>query len=115
MAVTSSYNRRTGVRYAYVTTYEFDESRGRKVQRRRCVGHFDPETGEVVPNGPRGRRRVEAAPAPAEAPGPANAPKRTAPAPGEDALEALSRALAALRQAEAAVEACVAAMGGEPR
>lgn len=58
--MTGSYNARTKVRYAYETTYEYDESKGRKVQRRRCVGHFDPETGEVVPNGRRGRRPKEA-------------------------------------------------------
>lgn len=63
MGVTGSYNARTKVRYAYETTYEYDESKGRKVQRRRCVGHFDPETGEVVPNGRRGPGRVADAPA----------------------------------------------------
>lgn len=61
MTITSSFNKHTGTRYAYETTYEWDEGKQRKVQRRRCVGHFDPETGEVVPNGGRGRPRAEAA------------------------------------------------------
>lgn len=60
MAVSYSYNAKTGVRYAYETTYEFDEAKGRKVQRRKCIGHFDEETGEIVPNGRRGRPRAEA-------------------------------------------------------
>lgn len=59
MGISTSYNRRNGVRYAYDTTYEVDEATGRKVQRRRCVGHVDPETGEIVPNGRRGRPRVD--------------------------------------------------------
>lgn len=63
MGITSSYNKRTGIRYAYETTYETDPETGRRVQRRRCVGHFDPETGEVVPNGRRGPGRVADAPA----------------------------------------------------
>lgn len=58
MGITTSYNRHTGVRYAYDTTYETDEGTGKKVQRRRCIGHIDPETGEIVPNGRRGRPRV---------------------------------------------------------
>ena len=92
MAITSSFNKRTGTRYAYETTYEWDDEKQRKVQRRRCVGHFDPETGEVVPNGGRGRPRADAAAGKAEGP--------AAPAPvPDDALASLAERVAALEAA----------------
>lgn len=59
MAITRSYNRSTNTHYAYETTYEWDESKQRKVQRKRCIGHFDPITGDLVPNGKIGRPNVE--------------------------------------------------------
>lgn len=55
MSITKSYNKHTGVYYAYDTTYEWDEERQKKVQHKRCIGKFDPITGEVIPNGKVGR------------------------------------------------------------
>lgn len=55
MSITKSYNKYTDTYYAYDTTYEWDEKRQKKVQRKRCVGKFDPATGEVIPNGKVGR------------------------------------------------------------
>lgn len=57
MSITRSYNKHTGTYYAYETTYEWDEALQKKVQRKQCIGQFDPETGEVIPNGKRGRPR----------------------------------------------------------
>ena len=103
MAITSSFNKRTGTRYAYETTYEWDEAAQRKVQRRRCVGHFDPETGEVVPNGGRGRPRsggrAEAAPPPRE--------------PGGGPLPPDAAALASLSERLAALEASCSSLAEE--
>jgi len=55
MTVTKSYNKYTGIYYAYETTYQWDEKLQRTVQRKRCIGHFDPVTNEVIQNGRRGR------------------------------------------------------------
>lgn len=55
MSITKSYNKHTGTYYAYDTTYEWDEECQKKVQRKRCIGKFDPVTGEIIPNGKVGR------------------------------------------------------------
>ena len=55
MSITRSYNKHTDTYYAYDTTYEWDEKRQKKVQRKKCIGKFDPITGEIIPNGMRGR------------------------------------------------------------
>ena len=44
--------------YAYETTYEWSEEKQKKVQRKRCIGQFNPDTGEVIPNGSVGRPGV---------------------------------------------------------
>ena len=54
MAITKSYNKQRDIYYAYETTYEWSDKAQKKVQVRRCIGHFDPETNQVVPNGKRG-------------------------------------------------------------
>lgn len=55
MSITKSYNKKTKTYYAYETTYEWSDEKQRKVQRKRCVGKFDPATGAIVPNGKVGR------------------------------------------------------------
>ena len=55
MSITKSYNKHTGIYYAYETTYEWSDEKQKKVQRKHCIGQFDPETGEVIPNGKVGR------------------------------------------------------------
>ena len=55
MSITRSYNRHTNTYYAYDTTYEWDEKAQKKVQRRRCIGKYDPDTGEIIPTERRGR------------------------------------------------------------
>ena len=55
MSITKSYNKQTNTTYAYETTYEWDDVQQKKVQRKRCIGQFDPATGEIIPNGKRGR------------------------------------------------------------
>ena len=62
MSISKSYNKKTGVYYAYETSYEWDEELQRKVQHRHCIGQFDPETGEIVPNKKVGRPGVKAHP-----------------------------------------------------
>ena len=55
MSITKSYNKHTDTYYAYDTTYVWDEESQRKVQKKVCIGQYDPETGEVIPNAKRGR------------------------------------------------------------
>ena len=62
MSISKSYNKKTGVHYAYETTYEWSEDLQKKVQRRHCIGQFDPDTGEIVPNKKVGRPGVKAQP-----------------------------------------------------
>lgn len=62
MSISKSYNKKTGVHYAYETTYEWSEELQKKVQRRHCIGQFDPDTGEIIPNKKVGRPGVEARP-----------------------------------------------------
>lgn len=62
MSITRSYNKHTGIWYAYDTTYTWDEVQKKKVQQKKCIGKFDSETGEVIPNGGRGRPRNKTEP-----------------------------------------------------
>ena len=55
MSITRSYNKHTDTYYAYDTTYEWDEKAQKKVQRKKCIGKYDPLTGEIIPTGKRGR------------------------------------------------------------
>ena len=63
MSITKSYNRHTNTYYAYETSYEWDETKQKKVQKKRCIGQFDPKTGEVIPNGKVGRPSISEIPA----------------------------------------------------
>ena len=55
MSITKSYKKQTDTYYAYETTYEWSDEKQKKVQRKRCIGKFDPDTGKVIPNGKVGR------------------------------------------------------------
>ena len=66
MSISKSYNKKTGVHYAYETTYEWSEELQKKVQRRHCIGQFDPETGEIIPNKKVGRPGIDAQSKPIE-------------------------------------------------
>lgn len=57
MSITRSYNKSTNTYYAYKTEYIWDEVAQKKVQRRQCIGKYDPETDEIIPTGKRGRPR----------------------------------------------------------
>ena len=57
MSITRSYNKHTGISYAYETSYVWDDERKKKVQKKKCIGQFDEKTGEVIPNQDRGRPR----------------------------------------------------------
>lgn len=58
MSISRAYNHKLGVYYAYETTYEWSDEEEKNVAVRKCIGHFDPVTHEIVPNGKRGRKSV---------------------------------------------------------
>ena len=45
---------KSGTVYVYKNISYWDEGEGRTKSKRKCIGHLNPETGEVVPNGKRG-------------------------------------------------------------
>ncbi|MBP5751902.1 MAG: hypothetical protein J6W60_03455 [Treponema sp.] len=61
MSITRSYNKYTDTYYAYETTYVWDEKAQKNIQKKQCIGKFDPETDEIIPNGKRGRPRGSSA------------------------------------------------------
>ena len=48
MSITRSYNKYTNTYYAYDTSYVWDEKAQKKVQVKRYIGKFDPETDEII-------------------------------------------------------------------
>jgi len=56
MSVTKSYNKHNNTYYAYDTRYEWDEAQQKRVQIKRCIGKFDPVSGEIIATGKRGRK-----------------------------------------------------------
>ena len=54
MSITKSYNKHNDTYYAYDTQYVWDEKQQKRVQKKRCIGKFDPATGDVISNGKRG-------------------------------------------------------------
>ena len=96
MSITRSYNKHTDTYYAYDTTYEWDEKLQKKVQRKKCIGKYDSATGEVIPNGRRGRPiKQTIVPKPTQ---------HTASVPGVHETE-LAEALAAAESLYARIEA----------
>lgn len=55
MSITKSYNKQNDTYYAYETQYVYDEAKQRKVQKRHCIGKYDPVTKEIIPTAQRGR------------------------------------------------------------
>jgi hypothetical protein len=76
------HNKARNVTYVYESESYWDREKKQPRSRRRLVGKVDPETGEVVPTGPRGR------------------PRKGADAAGDDG-GALARALDALAERDA--------------
>lgn len=49
-------NKKSGKIYAYVNEKVHDAEKGKDVYKRRCIGHLDPFTGEIMPNRDRRER-----------------------------------------------------------
>ena len=59
MAIVKTYNKKMDVTYVYETYTEFDPELRKNRTRRKLIGKIDKETGQVVPTGPRGRRKKD--------------------------------------------------------
>ena len=57
MAITYNRDKRSGLTYAYETTYTWDKEKKQSRSKRRLIGRLDEETGEIVPTDGRGRKR----------------------------------------------------------
>ncbi len=62
MALIKQYHRDTDTTYVYSSESYWDPEKKQARSRRKVVGKIDPETGEVVPTGKRGRKKKEQSP-----------------------------------------------------
>ena len=53
--IVKSHDKKSGITYVYRSESFWDPIKKRPSPRRTCIGHLDPDTGEIVPNGKRGR------------------------------------------------------------
>lgn len=57
MAIITQYHRDTNTTYVYESTSYWDPEKGQSRSKRKCIGKIDPETGQMVPTGKRGRQK----------------------------------------------------------
>ena len=57
MSIVKAYNRDRDVTYVYESESYWDKEKKQPRARRKLIGKIDPETGEIVPTGQRGRPR----------------------------------------------------------
>ena len=53
MAIITQTDKRTGITYAYETTYYWDKEKKQSRKKSTIIGKVDPETGKIIPT--RGR------------------------------------------------------------
>ena len=68
MAIIKQYHKDTDTTYVYESVSYWDEEKKQSRSKRRVIGKLDPETGEIVPTGRRGRRPKDASASPAGVP-----------------------------------------------
>ena len=68
MAIIKQYHKDTDTTYVYESISYWDEEKKQSRSKRRVIGKLDPETGEIIPTGKRGRKPKEAAVPPAGVP-----------------------------------------------
>lgn len=60
MATLKVYNKKQNVTYVFDNQPYWDKEKKQSRTKRKLIGKVDPETGETVPTGPRGRPRSSA-------------------------------------------------------
>jgi hypothetical protein len=61
MAIVKQYHKDTNTTYVYESESYWDAEKGQSRSRRRVIGKLDPETGEIIPTGKRGRKKKDPA------------------------------------------------------
>ena len=56
MAIVKQYHKDTDTTYVYESISYWDEEKKQSRSKRRVIGKLDPQTGEIIPTGKRGRR-----------------------------------------------------------
>lgn len=59
MAIIKQYHKDTDTTYVYESISYWDDEKKQSRSKRRVIGKLDPETGEIIPTGKRGRKRKE--------------------------------------------------------
>jgi hypothetical protein len=57
MAIIKQYHKDTDTTYVYESTSYWDPEKKQARSTRKCIGRIDPETGEIIPTGKRGRKK----------------------------------------------------------
>lgn len=70
MAIVKQTDKRTGITYAYETTYVWDKEKKQSRSKRTIIGKVDPVTGEIVPTRGRARKKTSQQPSAVAKPGP---------------------------------------------
>ena len=65
MAIIKQYHADTDTTYVYESTSYWDAEKKQSRSKRKLLGKLDPETGEIIPTGNRGRKKKEASETPA--------------------------------------------------
>ena len=60
MAIITQYHKDTDTTYVYESISYWDKKKQQSRSKRRVIGKIDPETGETVPTGKRGRKKAQA-------------------------------------------------------
>ena len=58
MSIIKQYHKDTDTTYVYESESYWDPELKQARSRRHCIGKIDPETGEMVPTGKRGRKKA---------------------------------------------------------
>ncbi|MCR4851787.1 MAG: hypothetical protein K5870_11100 [Lachnospiraceae bacterium] len=58
MAIIKQYHKDTDTTYVYESTSYWDPELKQARSQRKCIGKIDPETGEMIPTGKRGRKNT---------------------------------------------------------
>ena len=59
MAIIKQYHKDTDTTYVYDSTSYWDAEKGQSRSKRKLLGKLDPQTGEIIPTGQRGRKKKE--------------------------------------------------------
>ena len=59
MAIIKQYHKDTDTTYVYESESYWDPELKQARSKRRCIGKIDPDTGEIVPTGRRGKKKKE--------------------------------------------------------